>query len=114
MSKNTAPAVEMVDVRAWELPELPPNCFYRYNVTAKPGRPNITVSVLLVWEPVVGVSFLLAHEGEAATSPKTHHVTGAWIRAAARLSGRVSRETLEERVALAKWELDAKLPHIRA
>lgn len=114
MSKNTPPAVEMSDIRSWELPELPPNVLYRYNVTTRPGRPTVAVSVLIVWEPVLGVSFTLVHEGETAHGPKGRHITGAWIRAGARLHGRVSRETLAELVQMAKWNLEGHLPHIRA
>lgn len=114
MSKYTAPAVEVSDARSWELTGLPPCVRYQYTLHAVPGQTLCTVQVAIVWEPVVGVVFVLAHEGETAQSPRIQHVSGAWIRACARLNGRVSRETLPELIKAARWNLDAKLPIIRA
>ena len=114
MSKHTPPAVELVDARSWEHESLPPGVYYNYGVVTWPKQQLVKVTVKIVWEPVAAVAFVLAHEGEVAQSPKLHHISGAWIRAGARLSGRVSRETLPELIKAAKWNLDAKLWIIRA
>lgn len=113
MSKHTAPAVSLDDVRAWEKELEGLTVQYHYTVVSRgPGRP-VWARTALMWVPVPGVQFVLLHEGEVVHGGRVEAVTGAWIRCAARIHDKVSRESVAEMIRLVRWQLDGKLPAIR-
>jgi hypothetical protein len=113
MSKHTAPVVTLEDARAWEVELGHPNVQYQYSViTRGPGRP-MSARVAVVWVAAPGVHFTLFHDGELVQSARIDLVTGAWIRALARLHSSLSPSIVESAIALARWNLDGKLPQIR-
>lgn len=113
MPRVNSPAVELPDVRSWEEKTDHEQVFYHYTVAARSGQSLAVARVALVWVPAKGVQFVLDSDGETLGRGSVAQITGAWIRAAARISGRHNPASIRERIKKAVWDLDAALPVIR-